>query len=67
MIRNSSDSKKPRGPAAVNKGWTGILTDYEMDQFSNEISDGNEMTLTGFLSDSECSTSQYWNSVMFRI
>ena len=64
---DSSAHEEPRGPPEADKGWTGILTDYEMDQFSNEISVGNEMTLTGFLSDSECSTSQYWNSVMFRI
>ena len=27
-----------RGPPEADKGWTGILADYEMDQFSNEIS-----------------------------
>eukprot|EP01043_Picozoa_sp_COSAG02_P003247 COSAG02_NODE_79_length_40228_cov_18.435762_2_plen_81_part_00 len=27
----------------------------------------NEMTLSGFLCDSVCSTTQYWNSVVLRI
>ena len=34
------NSTSTRAATEADKGWTGILTGYEMDQFSNEISVG---------------------------